>query len=537
MRLLRILLVVVATGACTSALAQTNALENRSMSLEDCIAIALQHNLDVKIKRLNPEINRFTLNASYGAYDPSLSASGEHDYSRLPGGVDPQGRPYSGTASESDRFSTSIQGLLPWGTTYNFGGSMADTYGTSPGFASISTFSGFTTNVVFDNSNVPSGYYLTTNFQSVPVQVRRPFENTGGSVGFFQLRQPLLKNFWIDSTRLQIYIDKKNLKISELDLRFQVMNTVRLVDQAYHNLIFAQENIKVQQSALELNQRQLAENKKRVEVGTMAPLDEKQAQSRVAASKADLFAALGTEETDQRVLKSLLSDDYSKWEKVAIQPTEKLVAVPQAFNLAESWRKGLSQRPDLIEQKLSLDKQDYTIRFQRNQLFPELDLFGTAGYNASAKEFSGAFDQIGGRDNPFWSYGAQMTIPLTRTTARNNYRAAKATREQIELQLKQLEQNIMIIIENDLATANTAFQRVDATREARIYAEAALDAERKKLESGKSTSFVVLQLTKDLTTARSEEISALANYNIALTQLIFDEGTILERHEVKLEIK
>ena len=119
-----------------------------------------------------------------------------------------------------------------------------------------------------------------------------------------------------------------------------------------------------------------------------------------AASKADLLAAIGTEETDQRVLKSLLSDDYSKWEKVAVQPTEKLVAVPQKFSLAESWRSGLSQRPDLIEQKLGLDKQDYVIRFQRNQLFPELDLFGTAGYNASSKEFSGAFDQIGGRDNP-----------------------------------------------------------------------------------------------------------------------------------------
>ena len=130
-----------------------------------------------------------------------------------------------------------------------------------------------------------------------------------------------------------------------------------------------------------------------------------------------------------------------------------------------------------------------------------------------------------------------MTIPLTRRSARNIYRREKATREQMELQVKQFEQNIMIIIENDIANANTACQRVDATREARIYAEAALDAERKKLESGKSTSFVVLQLTKDLTTARSAEISALANYNIALTQLAFDEGTILERHQVTLEIK
>jgi outer membrane protein TolC len=105
------------------------------------------------------------------------------------------------------------------------------------------------------------------------------------------------------------------------------------------------------------------------------------------------------------------------------------------------------------------------------------------------------------------------------------------------MQLKQLEQNVLIQIENDIAVANTRFQQVDATREARIYAEAALDAEQKKLESGKSTSFVVLQLTKDLTTARSTEISALASYNNALAQLALDEGDTLERRHVSLEIK
>jgi len=95
----------------------------------------------------------------------------------------------------------------------------------------------------------------------------------------------------------------------------------------------------------------------------------------------------------------------------------------------------------------------------------------------------------------------------------------------------------MVTIENDIATANTRFQQVTATREARVYAEAALEAEQKKLESGKSTSFVVLQLTRDLTSARSAEISALANYNISLSQLALDEGTTLERRHVTLQWK
>src|SRR5438105_12931278 len=105
------------------------------------------------------------------------------------------------------------------------------------------------------------------------------------------------------------------------------------------------------------------------------------------------------------------------------------------------------------------------------------------------------------------------------------------------MQYNQVHQTVSTTIENHIATANTRFQQVDATREARIYAEAALNAEQKKLESGKSTSFVVLQLTKDLTAARSAEISALANYNDTLAQLSLDEGSTLERRRITLEMK
>jgi outer membrane protein TolC len=133
--------------------------------------------------------------------------------------------------------------------------------------------------------------------------------------------------------------------------------------------------------------------------------------------------------------------------------------------------------------------------------------------------------------------GGQMSIPLGNRTARYNYRGSKATQEQIALQLKQLQQTIIIQIENRIATTQTDYQRVQATREARVYAEAALEAEQKKLESGKSTSFEVLRLQRDLTAARSSEIRALADYNIDLAQLAFNEGSTLERRHVNLEVK
>jgi len=166
-----------------------------------------------------------------------------------------------------------------------------------------------------------------------------------------------------------------------------------------------------------------------------------------------------------------------------------------------------------------------------------VDLVGTYGYSGTGKEYSGAFNQLGRGDNPFYSFGAQLTIPLGQTGARNSFKSAKATKEQLVLILKQGEQVQLIAIENSIANAQTSFERVDATRQARLYAEAALQAEQKKLENGKSTSFVVLQLQRDLTSARSAEIRALADYNIALAQVAFSEGTTLERHKLDVEVK
>src|SRR6266700_688345 len=123
------LIVVATTRGAESGPAST-----RALTLEECIQTALQHNFDVQIKRYTPEIARYNLNSSYAGYDPTFSFSGEHDYSLSPGGIDQQGRPFGGTSSEIDRLNTGLRGLLPWGLTYDLGGSLGDRTGTQLGF-------------------------------------------------------------------------------------------------------------------------------------------------------------------------------------------------------------------------------------------------------------------------------------------------------------------------------------------------------------------------------------------------------------------
>ena len=205
--------------------------------------------------------------------------------------------------------------------------------------------------------------------------------------------------------------------------------------------------------------------------------------------------------------------------------------------MQESWGKGLSLRPDLVQSRLDVERLNIVLRYDHNQLFPQLDLVGSYGYNGTGREFSDTLNDIGARNNPFYSVGAVLTVPLGNGAARNNYKITKEQKKQALLQLKKLEESILIQIDDSVAQVRNAYERVDATREARRYAEEALDAEQKKLENGKSTSFVLLRVQRDLTAARQAEIRALSSYQKALSNLYFNEGTTLERNKIRVDFK
>ncbi|MGA2241535.1 MAG: TolC family protein [Verrucomicrobiota bacterium] len=489
--------VAVQTNAMATAVPVGTNAATRAMSLTDCFQEALQHNFDVQIERYSPQVSLYDLRSAYGGYDPLFNISGQHNYNKS--GVD--GVPP--TISDGNSFKSDLGGSLPWGLQYDFSGNISEQYGL-----------------------VPSGLSSSTNF-----------DNSGGTIGV-QLTQPLLKNFWIDNTRLTIRVAKNRLKYSEQGLRLQVITSITDVENAYYELIYARENVKVQQEALDLAQTQLDQDRQRVQIGTLAQLDVQQDEAQVAQSRANLIAAQSTFNTAQNTLKNLLTDQYSRWHDLDIQPTATITNAPlQLFDLQDSWSKGMTERPDLLQARLNVEKQGIQLKFDRNQLFPELDLTGTYGFNGAAREFSGVFNQFNEGDRPFYSYGAQLSIPLSNVKARNTVKSDKATLQQLLLTLKQFEQKVMVQIDNAVKQAQSDYQSVAATRQARIYAEAALDAEQKKYAVGKSTTFTVLQLQNTLTADRGQEIRALANYYKDLANLAQQEGSTLERNRINLEAK
>lgn len=495
MSIVRPLVAAVAAAGLPVAL---TAAEIRQVSLDDCLQLALQKNLDVRIAQYTPMVTRLTLSSAYWTYEPTLSAGARQSFAEsealtVIGAFQPPAN-----ESWNERFDTSVTGQIPTGMSYQLSAAMNRQSG--------------------EQGGVDRGFFYTP------------------SVGM-TVTQPLLRNFWIDQPRLTIQLEKRNLKQGEYDVRAQVIQTATDVTLAYHDLIAARENVRVQQKALELAERSLMENKKRVEVGAMAPLDEKEAAAQVARSKSDLISAQQSLAIAQNALKRLTTDDFAGMKDAEYEPTARLVAIPETFNRIDSWQKGLSMRPDILRNRLELEKQRLTMKFTRNQLFPQLDLQGSFGVAGADANLGPSLDDIERRNNPNFSAGIRIAMPFTNKRARNEHQAARLRNEQLLLRFKSLEQNAMVEIENAIQAADAALQRVAATEASMEYSEAALQAEEKKLENGKSTSFIVLQRQRDYTSAQSEAIRAKSDYNKALARLAQSEGFTLDKYQLRLELK
>lgn len=541
MSTLRILLVLISLTGLATAQTNTTSLANtvgpvRRLTLQECIELALTNNLQLQIERYNPQIALYGVRGTYGAYDPTFNLSAQHDHNEQ--GTQILGGSFAiqGSVSDDNRFSGSLSGLSPIGTTYGLQINPSDTYGSSPSeTADLSRPLFYSTNIFYNAQTGEKILEVTTNYASMPI--RRRFENSVANASF-TVRQPLMKNFWIDGTRLNIRVAKNNLKNKEQAFRLQVMTTLSNLEQAYYDLIYNRENLLVRQKAVELAERLVMENRKRLEVGALAPLDLQSAEAQAASTRADVIAAKSQLDTQERLIKSMITDRYQEqWANLTLEPAGTLTAPVPILNLQDSWGKGLTMRPEIIQAKLEVERQGIQLKYDYNQLLPQLDVFGTYGYNGTGREFSDAFYDLQSMNRRAYSYGASISMPLFNLTAKNTYRSNKATLQQLVLSLKQLEQNTLILIDNDIGTIRANFNQVLATREARQYQEAALDAEQKKLENGKSTTYTVLQVQRDLTTARGNEIQALDAYNKSLSTLSLHEGTTLQRLGVNLDVQ
>jgi outer membrane protein TolC len=272
-------------------------------------------------------------------------------------------------------------------------------------------------------------------------------------------------------------------------------------------------------------------------VGDLPPLDSDQAETQLENTHTALSVAREALTTRQNAFKALITDNFMDWVDVEPLPSDTLNAIKEEVNRSESFRRALVGRPDLIQARLAVERSEVSVRFRKNQLFPNLDLIGRYGSYNVEEHANSAISESARFHDPDYSYGVVLSFPLANVKERNDYRASKANRWISELELRKAEQEVLLQVADFVNRVNLRFDQIGSTRKARTYAEAALAAEEKKLQNGLSTTFFVLQLQETLTAARSAEVVALADYNRAVAQLSFAEGRSLQRHRLKVEAR
>ncbi len=506
----RLLAGIVLSGALVAS-AQTNAPVGgaRSMALQECLDLALSKNLDLQIEHLSTDIAGYNLQGAYGAWVPNLAFGARHDFVSMPSELNYKKAhddfPYE---LDTDSVNPALTGRLPIGLSYDIGGNanaqfLREDLRTRPTVA----------------ADYPSGLRLTNGYFA------------DFSMGF---QQHLLKDSWIDPYRETLLLRRKDLKMSEQALRLLVMKTALAVEVGFDNLLAARETIRVQEKMLELRRQLVAETRRRVEVGDLPPLDLEQAQTQLQNTLTALAAARQTYVSRENALKGLLTDNFKDWVEVDLQPAGALLALKADLDRQQSFQTAMKNRPDLAEARLAVEKSDVVVRFQRNQLFPNVDFVGRYGGLGDQPDLSGSLSDSFHFRHPAYFYGVVVSFPLSNVAERNSYRASRAAREIAKLELKKAEQSILLDVADFINQAGSLFAQVGSTHQARVYAEAALAAEQKKLQNGLSTTFLVLQMQEILTAAQTAETQAVVNYNKALAQLAFAEGSTMDRHHLRL---
>ena len=527
---------LVSAATAISASGQTvttNAGPKLSLSLDECIRMALKDNLTLEIGdrvalgdtadldvrsvgRLGLEDARLAVEGSYSYYDPVFSGSAGQRYQRQsPKFEQTFGQFISPGTRWNEDLAFGIDGRLPYGTRYELDASLNRLSGTRLDTAET-TSDGF--------PNPTFGQFIDLGWQyTTDARIR--------------VTQPLLRDFWIDGGRLNIKLRKQDLKMSEYSFRLLTMDIIQRVAVAYYDLIGAMDQVKTRTKALELATQLVTENRKKREAGTIAPLEERQSESQEATAKADLTSAQFSVQQAENLLKSLITHDYASVQNLVLEPTEKLVPVYQSVNLPDAWRSGLENRPDYLQRKEEVESRRLILQYRRNQLFPSLDLVGTYGRNGLADNTEEAIDNIADNRYPYYGGAVVLSLPFTFRSERAEFKRAKVQQKIAILSLKRVEDAVLQEIDLAVKLVRSAYETTESTRAARKFAEEALDAEQKKLEAGRSTSFFVLQFQKNLTDAAASEIKATADYNKALHQLYFREGTTLERNKVSIDLK
>ncbi|MEI6035086.1 MAG: TolC family protein [Verrucomicrobiae bacterium] len=493
-------------GFLSASLSAAEPEQTLSLNLENAVRMALGKNFQIRAERFTPQIARARQLSASGKFDPVAGVSVTYDANNqelrtlnnelvppvaTPGGETPDlFARTSGLVVDS-----SISGLSPWGLTYDIGGSTTQTTDNR---------------IANDRFNSFFGISIT---------------------------QPILKNFGTGANLAQLRIARADRAISEWTLREKIIQVVTDTVNTYCELYFAKENLGVEERSRALAAQLLSDNLKRAEIGVMSPLDVMQARADLAAREEKVLVAQRAMLDNENFLKQLVTDEVFR----VLQTRLKISSLPELPGAKADKEKdfplAFQMRPDYRQALLELQKRQINVVFARSQNLPRLDLVASFGLNGIDTSLAESFQRVTGQktNNLAWTMGFVGSLPVPNRTARGELQANQLETARALVELKRLEQAILVEADNAAGQIETTRERISATAAALDFAGKTLEAAQARLASGTTTTFEVLQFQRDLAAAEINAVRARADHIRAIASYARVTGLTLAKNHIAID--
>jgi outer membrane protein len=350
----------------------------------------------------------------------------------------------------------------------------------------------------------------------------------------FQVVQPLLKDFGPGANLASVRVAEIQKKLALLTWKQRLMTSVQGVLSNYYDMIFGLSEIGVRQEAIAADQRLVAQNQRRVEVGFMQLFDVQQAMAQVSLDQEQLIGARNLLLERQFALKRLITPSLKVNDGRVFLPAEEPTLPVPSVDRSKLLQLAFAHRPDFQQALAEADAQDVRLRFAKNQLLPQLDLVGTYGINGLTDSYSNSFDETFQGRGAGWTVGVNLRIPLGNIQARAQLDSAKLLKEQAILKIKQTELTIGVDIDTVLSRIESFKQRLETAQKTRELNDQAMRIANRRIQEGQISSFDLIEQQRRLFEARSREVAARADLNKAITQLWLVTGTVLEKLGIQI---
>lgn len=544
---------------------------NLYLSADDVLALVLENNLDIEIQRYGPLLNKeVTLRAQSGGILRSVGvgvAQGPQSVSLTGVSLNASG---GGTTSAAAGVSSSGQVIT------NLGPSLLNLdpqtffyanwqHSTSPQSNTVLTG----TTALVDVTHTYEAQYAQNFVWGMSAQLTYLSQYSKyNSVDYaldpfdtgyldLQISQNLLQGLGRSVNGRNILVSKNNEKISDLTFKQQVITTVSAVLNLYWDLVSFYEDLKARKDELATAQALYEDNKKQVQIGTLAPIEVTRAEAQVYSSQQDLLISQTNLLQQETVLKNALSRKgvaTPELAEVHVIPLNTF-EIPQTDELRpldDLVKEAMADRVEVAQDKINIDSQKALLTGIKNGLRPTLQVFaeltnngltGSSNYLVPGVQtadpyLAGGYGNLLGeifrRNFPNYSAGLSLSIPLRNRAAQSDYVTSALQLRQSELALQKEVNQVRVDVQNAVIGLRQARVRYDSAVKARILQQQTLDADKKKYTLGASTVFQVVTDEQTLAAAESTETQAIANYSHA--RIAFDEamGTTLEVNHISL---